>query len=31
MSIGKDVAGNFYDQFEVLRGLKQMIDDDVIT
>jgi hypothetical protein len=31
MWIGKDVAGNVYDQFEVICGLKQMIDDDVIT
>jgi hypothetical protein len=27
----KDVEGKFHDQFEVLCGLDQMIEDDVIT
>jgi hypothetical protein len=31
MWIGNDVAGNFQDQFEVLCGFEQMIEDDVMT
>jgi hypothetical protein len=31
MCIGKDVAGSCSDQFEVLCGLEQMIEDDVMT
>jgi hypothetical protein len=27
----KDVTGIFHDQFEVICGLDQMIDDDVLT
>jgi hypothetical protein len=29
--MGKDAAGNFHDKFEVLYGLEQMIEDDVMT
>jgi hypothetical protein len=31
MWIGKDVTGSVHDQFEVLCGLEQMIDHDVMT
>jgi hypothetical protein len=31
MWIGNDVAGSFPDKFEVLCGLEQMIEDDVMT
>jgi hypothetical protein len=31
MWFGKDVAGNFQDQFEVLCGLEQMIHEEVMT
>jgi hypothetical protein len=31
MLIRKDVTGSFHDQFELLCGLDQMIDDDVMT
>jgi hypothetical protein len=31
MLIGKDVTGSFHDQFELLCGLVQMIEDDVMT
>jgi hypothetical protein len=31
MRIGKDVRGNFHDQYEVQCGLEQMIQDDVLT
>jgi hypothetical protein len=31
MWIGKDVAGNIQDQFEVKRGFEQMIEYDVMT
>jgi hypothetical protein len=31
MWIGKDVAGNFHDQFEVVCGLEQMKKDDVMS
>jgi hypothetical protein len=31
MWIGKDMTGSFHDQFEVLCGLEQMIEDDVMT
>jgi hypothetical protein len=31
MWIGKDVTGSFHDQFEVLCGLEQMIEDVVMT
>jgi hypothetical protein len=31
MWIGKDVTGSFHDQFELLCGLDQMIEDDVMT
>jgi hypothetical protein len=31
MWIGKYVTGRFHDQFEVLCGLDQMIEDDVMT
>jgi hypothetical protein len=31
MWIGNDVAGSFRDKFEVLCGLEQMIEDDVMT
>jgi hypothetical protein len=29
--IRNDLTGNFHDQFEVLCGLEEMIDDDVMT
>jgi hypothetical protein len=31
MWIGNDVAGSFHVKFEVLCGLEQMIEDDVMT
>jgi hypothetical protein len=31
MWIGKDVTGNFHNEFQVLCGFEQMIDDDVLT
>jgi hypothetical protein len=31
MWIGKPVAGSIHDQFEVLYGLEQMREDDVLT
>jgi hypothetical protein len=31
MWIGRDVTGSIHDQFEVLCGLEQMIEDDVMT
>jgi hypothetical protein len=31
MWIGNDVTGRFHDQFEVLCGLEQMIQDDVLA
>jgi hypothetical protein len=31
MGIGKDVRGRFHDIFEVLYGLEQKIEDDVMT
>jgi hypothetical protein len=31
MLIGNDVTGSFHDQFEILCGLEQMIEDDVMT
>jgi hypothetical protein len=31
MWIGKDVARNIQDQFEVICGLKQMKEDNVLT
>jgi hypothetical protein len=31
MWIGKDVTGRFHEQFEVLYGLEQMIEDVVMT
>jgi hypothetical protein len=31
MLIRKDVRGSFLDQFELICGLDQMIDDDVMT
>jgi hypothetical protein len=31
MWIVKDVSGSFQDQFDVLYGLEQMIQDDVLT
>jgi hypothetical protein len=31
MWIGKDVRGSFHDQFEVMCGLEQMIEEDVMT
>jgi hypothetical protein len=31
MWIGKDVTGSFQDQFEVIYGLEQMINDDFKT
>jgi hypothetical protein len=31
MLIGKDVAGSFHDQFELLCGLVQKIEDEVMT
>jgi hypothetical protein len=31
MWIGKDVTGCFHDKFEVLCGLEQIIEDDVMT
>jgi hypothetical protein len=31
MRIRKDVTGSFKDQFEVLYGLEQMIEVDVMT
>jgi hypothetical protein len=29
--IGNEVTGRFHEQFEVLCGLEQMIEDDVMT
>jgi hypothetical protein len=31
MWTGKDVTGSILDQFELLCGLEQMIEDDVMT
>jgi hypothetical protein len=31
MWMGKDVAENFHDKFEVLCRLEEMIEDDVMT
>jgi hypothetical protein len=31
MWIGKEVTGSFHDQFEVMCGLIQMREDDVLT
>jgi hypothetical protein len=31
MWIGMNVTGIFHDQFDVLCGLEQMIDDDAMT
>jgi hypothetical protein len=31
MRIGIDVRGRYHDQFEVLCGLNQIIEDDVMT
>jgi hypothetical protein len=31
MWIGNDVTGSFHDKFEVLCGLEQKIQDDVLT
>jgi hypothetical protein len=31
MWIGKYVRGSFHDQYEVICGLEQMIQDDVLT
>jgi hypothetical protein len=31
MWIGNDVTGSFLDQFEVLYGLEQMMEDDGMT
>jgi hypothetical protein len=31
MWFGKDVAGSFHDQFEVLSEIEQMIENDVMT
>jgi hypothetical protein len=31
MWIGKDVTGNFHEQFEVVCGFDQMLDTDVMT
>jgi hypothetical protein len=31
MWVGMDVAGKFHDQFEVICGLEQMMQDDVLT
>jgi hypothetical protein len=31
MWIGKNVARSFQDKFEVLSGLKEMIEDNVVT
>jgi hypothetical protein len=31
MLIGKYVTGSFHDQFELICGLDQMIEDDVMT
>jgi hypothetical protein len=31
MWIGKDMTGSFHDQFEVLCGLYQMMEEDVMT
>jgi hypothetical protein len=31
MGIGKDVRGSFQEQFELLCGLEEMIQDDVFT
>jgi hypothetical protein len=31
MWIGNYVTGSFYDQYEVLCGLEQMIENDVMT
>jgi hypothetical protein len=31
MWIGKDVRGRFHEQFEVICGIDQMIEDDVMT
>jgi hypothetical protein len=28
---GEDVTGNIHDQFEILGGLEQMVEDDVMT
>jgi hypothetical protein len=31
MWIGKDVTGSFHDTFELLCGLDQMLEEDVMT
>jgi hypothetical protein len=31
MLIGNDVAGSFHDKFEVICGLEQMIEDDIMS
>jgi hypothetical protein len=31
MCIGNDMAGSIHDKFEVICGLEQMIEDDVMT
>jgi hypothetical protein len=31
MWTGKDVTGSFYDKLEVLCGLEQVIEDDIMT
>jgi hypothetical protein len=31
MWIGKDVTGSFHDQFDVICGFEEMIEDDVMT
>jgi hypothetical protein len=31
MWIGNDVKGSFQDQFDVLSGLEEMIEDNVMT
>jgi hypothetical protein len=31
MWIGKNVTGSFHDEFEVLFGLEELIQDDVLT
>jgi hypothetical protein len=31
ISFGSDVTGSFHDKFEVVCGLEEMIEDDVVT
>jgi hypothetical protein len=31
MWIGNDVTGSFYDKFEVIFGLEQMMENDIFT